>query len=195
MLKLLRRGSLAALAVSILAPAGAQAALCPAQPTAQRFLQWADPAWYAAVPGGGFEPSTPAWTLTGGAVAVEGNEPFYIGGAGDHRSLQLPSGATGTSPAICIGVDHPTLRLLVSHSGGSTGSRLTVSAIVRDLGGGERTLPIAALTANDWGPTAPLPVGLNLLALALPQSVAFRFDASGGKWAIDDVYVDPYGKG
>jgi hypothetical protein len=195
MLKLLMRGVLAGLVLSILAPAGSPAALCPAQPVAQRFLPWADPAWYAAVPGGGFEPSTPAWTLTGGAVAVEGNEPFYIGAAGDHRALRLPSGATGTSPAICIGADHPTLRLLVSNSGGSLGSRLTVSAVVRDVGGGERTLPIAALAADEWAPTAPLPVALNVLALALPQSVAFRFEAAGGNWAIDDVYVDPYGKG
>jgi hypothetical protein len=25
--------------------------------------------------------------------------------------------------------------------------------------------------------------------------VAFRFRADGGDWLIDDVYVDPYGKG
>jgi hypothetical protein len=195
MLKLVMRGVFAGLALLILAPAGSQAAFCPAEPIAQRFLPWADPAWYAAVPGGGFEPSTPAWTLTGGAAAAEGNEPFYIGGAGDHRSLRLPSGATATSPAICIGAEHPTLRLLVSNSDGSPGSQLTVSAVVRDIGGGERTLPLAALAADEWAPTAPLPLALNLLALALPQSVAFRFDAAGGKWAIDDVYVDPYGKG
>lgn len=181
------------LALSILAPAAAHAAPCPAQPLAQRFLPWADPAWYAALPGGGFELSTPAWMLTGGAAAVEGNEPFQIGNAGDHRSLQLPPDASGTSPAICLGADHPTLRLLVSNRGGtlgSPGSRLTVSAVV-----GGRTLPIATLTAGDWTPTAPLPVALNVLAVALPQSVAFRFDATGGTWAIDDVYVDPYGKG
>ena len=189
MFKLVRRGVLAGLALSILAPAGAQAAFCPAQPVAQRFLPWADPSWYAELPGGGFEPSTPAWTLTGGAAAVEGNEPFYIGGAGDHRSLRLPPGATGTSPAICLGADHPTLRLLVSNSGATLGS-LTVSAVVRG-----RTLPIATLTAGDWAPTAPLPVALNVLALASPQSVAFRFGAANGSWAIDDVYVDPYGKG
>jgi hypothetical protein len=187
MLKLAMRGVLAGLALTILAPAGAQAAPCPAQPVAQRFLQWADPAWYAGLPGGGFEPSTPAWTLTGGAGAVEGNEPFYIGGAGDHRSLRLPSSATATSPAICLGADHPTLRLLVS---GSPGSRLTVSAVA-----GQRSLPIATLVAGRWSPSAPLPVALNVLSVALPQSVAFRFQASGGRSAIDDVYIDPYGKG
>jgi hypothetical protein len=190
MLKLVLRGVLAGLALSILAPAAAQAApLCPAQPVAQRFLRWADPAWYAALPDGGFESSTPAWTLTGGAAAVEGNEPYHIGNAADHRSLRLPSGATGTSPAICLGAEHPTLRLLVSNSSGALGT-LTVSAVV-----GGRALPIATLTAGEWTPTAPLPVALNVLALASPQSVAFRFDATGGNWAIDDVYVDPYGKG
>ena len=43
----------------------------------------------------------------------------------------------------------------------------------------ERTLPIAAPAADEWAPTAPLPVALNVLALVLPQSVAFRFDATG----------------
>jgi hypothetical protein len=194
MFKLVLRGVLAALALSILAPAAAGAATCPAQPVAQRFLPWADPAWYAALPGGGFEPATPAWTLSGGAAAVEGNEPFYIGGAGDSRSLRLPPGASGTSPAICLGPGHPTLRLLVSDDG-ALGSRLTVSAVVRDPGEQERSLPIATLTGGRWGPSAPLPVAVNVLSLAAPQAVAFDFGASGGTWAIDDVYVDPYGKG
>jgi hypothetical protein len=194
MFKLVMRGVLAGLALSIIAPGGAQAALCPVQPVAQRFLPWADPAWYAAVPGGNFEPSAPAWTLARGAAAVEGNEPFYIGGASDHSSLWLPPGATGTSPAICIGADHPTLRLLVSNSGALPGSHLTVSAVT-NADGGERTLPLATLVADQWSPTAPVPVALNVLALASSQSVAFRFDAAGGSWAIDDVYVDPYGKG
>ena len=189
MFKLVMRGVLAGLAVSMLAPTGARAVPCPTQPLAQRFLAWADPAWYAALPGGSFEPSAPDWTLTGGAAAVEGNEPFFIGTASDHRSLRLPSGATGTSPAICLGADHPTLRLLVKNGGGALGS-LTVSAVVRG-----RALPLATLTGGDWAPTAPLPVALNVLALATPQTVAFRFAATGGRWAIDDVYVDPYGKG
>src|SRR4051794_37923977 len=152
MLKLVMRGVLVGLALSILAPAGARAGQCPAQPVAQRFLPWADPAWYAALPGGGFEPSTPAWTLAGGAAAVEGNEPFYIGGASDYRSLRLPAGASATSPAICLGADHPTLRLLVSNSGSALGS-LTVSA-----GGGGGPLPLAPPAAGGGGPAAPPPV-------------------------------------
>jgi hypothetical protein len=196
MIKLTSRGVIAVgLALLVLAsPPGASAAACPPQPVAQRFMQWRDPAWYAALPGGGFEEGTAAWTLTGGSAVAEGNEPFYIGTPADHRSLQLPPGASATSPAICIGAGHPTLRLLV-RNGGSATSSLTVSAVARSVQGETLTVPLAALAARDWSPTAPIPVALNALAPALPQSVAFRFDAAGGDWSIDDVYVDPYGKG
>jgi hypothetical protein len=196
MIQVTLRGVVAGLALLILAPpAGASAGLCATQPVAQRFMPWSDPAWYASVPGGGFEEGTAAWTLADGAAVAEGNEPFYIGSTTDHRSLELPPGASGTSPFICIGADHPTLRLLVRNIGPPTG-RLTVSAVVSGLAGETRTLPVATLAARDWAPTTPIPVTLNVLALALPQSVAFRFDAdaAGGRWAIDDVYVDPYGK-
>src|SRR4051794_41800429 len=118
MLKLVMRGVLVGLALSILAPAGARAGQCPAQPVAQRFLPWADPAWYAALPGGGFEASTPAWTLAGGAAAVEGNEPFYIGGASDHRSLRLPAGASGASPGAWPGAHPPPPRPPGCNTGG-----------------------------------------------------------------------------
>jgi hypothetical protein len=193
--KLTLCGAVAAgLALLLASPAGASVGSCPSQPVAQRFLQWSDPAWYAALPGGGFEPATAPWTLTGGAVVAEGNEPFHIGTAADHRSLQLPPGASATSPAICIGVEHPTLRL-VARNGGSATAPLTVSAVVSDPTGGKRSILLAALTARDWAPTAPIPVTLNALALALPQSAAFRFSSAGGAWAIDDVYIDPYGKG
>jgi hypothetical protein len=196
MIQLTLRGVVAGLALLILAPpVGASAGLCPTQPIAQRFMPWSDPAWYASVPGGGFEEGSAAWTLADGAAVAEGNEPFYIGSTTDHRSLELPPGASGTSPFVCIGADHPTLRLLVRNIGPPTG-RLTVSAVVSGLAGETRSLPVATLTARDWAPTTPIPVTLNVLALALPQSVAFRFDAdaAGGRWAIDDVYVDPYGK-
>jgi hypothetical protein len=189
------RGVLAGLALLLLAPpAGASAGLCPSQPVAQRFAPWSDPAWYAGLPGGGFEVGTAAWTLAGGGAVGEGNEPFHIGTPADHRSLRLPPGGSGTSPAICIGADHPTLRLVARNGGPPTGS-LTVSAVVSGLTGETRAIPLATLTARDWEPTAPIPVTLNVLALALPQSVAFRFEAAGGDWAIDDVYIDPYGKG
>jgi hypothetical protein len=52
------------------------------------------------------------------------------------------------------------------------------------------------LAANGaWAPTPPIAIWANALSLLVPQQVAFRFAADGGEWQIDDVYVDPYGKG
>jgi hypothetical protein len=53
------------------------------------------------------------------------------------------------------------------------------------------------ITAGEWAPTPLLPVVLNALSLLRSQSVAYRFAPAddSGRWWIDDVYVDPYGKG
>ena len=59
-----------------------------------------------------------------------------------------------------------------------------------------RTQQIAMLAANgSWAPTPPIAIFANALSLVIPQQVRFRFTADGAKWQVDDVYVDPYGKG
>jgi hypothetical protein len=60
-------------------------------------------------------------------------------------------------------------------------------------------LPIGAYSATSaWQPTTPLALVANAFALSGDTvDVAFRFtplDALG-KWAIDDVYVDPFRHG
>jgi hypothetical protein len=183
------------LALAALASAGtpaAQAAGCPEQPLSQTFLPWLDVAWYVQAPGGGFEGGTGEWTLTGGAKIVDGNEPFLAGG----RSLALPTGASATSAPMCIGIDHPTLRLFARNTG-APGSALAVSVVFSDLLGVTRSLPVGVIGAGDaWSPTPVMPILVNLLALTGDQQVAFRFTAPAdrGEWTIDDVYVDPYKK-
>jgi hypothetical protein len=193
-----RYGSLVAgLAVLILGlPADAHAAVCLGQPLAQRFLPWHDPGWYASVPDGGFEKGAASWTLAGGAAAVEGNEPYHVGNRSDHQSLALPSGASATSPAMCISTGHPTLRFFARNNG-SRAAALTLSAVFRDLSGRTQTVSIGAITAGEWAPTPLLPVVFNALSPVSTQSIAFRFAPADdrGRWRIDDVYVDPYGKG
>jgi hypothetical protein len=185
---------LAAAVLGLPAPAGAAA--CPAVPLAQRFLPWKDPGWYASVPGGGFESAGAGWKLAGGAAATEGNEPYKVGTPQDHLSLALPDGASATSPAVCVGPADPTLRLFARNAG-SSHSGLTVSAVTRDLTGATRTTPIAVIAAGEWAPTPLLPVVFNAFSLVQSQSVAYRFAPAdnSGRWSIDDVYVDPYGKG
>jgi hypothetical protein len=182
-----------ALAALALAPSGAHASGCPEQPLSQTFRPWLDVAWYVLAPNGGFEGGSEDWDLKGGAAVVDGNEPFLSG----DRALALPGGASATSAPMCIGIEHPTIRLFARNTG-APAAALTVSVVFRDpLLGSQRTLPVGVIGAGDsWSPTPIVPVGVNLLSLARDQQVAFRFTAADdrGEWTIDDVWVDPYKK-
>jgi hypothetical protein len=181
---------LAALALAM--PAQARAAGCPGQPAAQTFLPWLDVAWYVPAPDGGLEGGGEEWKLTGGAAVVDGNQPYL---AGD-RSLALPAGASATTAPMCVGIEHPTIRLFARNTG-APDSALAVSAVFRDPLGGRRSLPVGVLGAGArWAPTPIMPIVANLLALTGDQRAAFRFTPLDGRgeWAIDDVYVDPYNK-
>ena len=188
--------ALTALALGFAPPTSAAASGCPVQPTAQRFLRWADPGWYAPLTDSGFETGA-GWTLTGGAAVVDGNEPFFIGSPADAHSLSLSSGASAASTPMCLQLASPTLRLLIRNQGDAT-ARLTVSAIVTDALGARRTVPLTSLLGSaQWAPSPPIPVLVDAASALQPQQVGFRFTAAGtgGRWTIDDVYVDPYGKG
>ncbi len=177
-------------------PLVASAADCDAQELSQPFAPWLDPAQYTLAPDGGFEDRGRSWDLDGGAEVVDGNEPYYVRDAGDSRSLRLPSGASAKSSAMCVGIEHPTLRFFARNTG-SPLSSLRVDVHFEDAAGEVHSLPIGVVRANgSWQPTAPMVLGVNLLAL-LPgerTAVAFEFtvQGSGGNWRIDDVYVDPY---
>jgi hypothetical protein len=119
-----------------------------------------------------------------------------VGGADDGHSLALGDGGSATTPPVCIDVEHPTIRLFARNAGSSWGD-LHVSVRVRGLLGLWLTLPIGTVSAGaEWAPTHSLPVIANLLSLIRDgQAVYFRFEAAGGDWSIDDLYVDPYTKG
>lgn len=187
--------------------AGAQAGIlsvlpgsCTNQPASQPFAKWGDTNSYTPVPGGSFEASTPAWTLSGSAKIVSGNETYYVASKSDSHSLSLPSGSTATSPASCTNIYHPTVRLFVQNTGAST-SHLTVQALYPGLLGSVQTATLANLTGTStWQPSPAMTLLVtNLLAtLSLDQTaIAFRFIPADktGSWRIDDVYLDPYGRG
>ena len=171
---------------------------CDQQVLEQPFLPWADPAQYTLLPEGSFAQGARSWQLSGASVVGE-NEPFRV--RGDHRpaSLRLDAGGSATSPALCVGIAHPTLRFFARNDGPTT-STLSVEALFEDANGQVQSVSLGQVAGHAaWGPTLPLPVVANLLAV-LPDEqtpVAFRFSTSksGGAWLIDDVYVDPYFKG
>jgi hypothetical protein len=175
---------------------------CDTQQLSQPFAPWADFANYTPVPGGSFEAGAPAWTLTGGAKVVSGNESFGVRSKSDSRSLSIPQGSTATSRSICVGLGEPTLRWFQKQSGGLLGlgsltSAMTVEVLFEDSLGQTLALPIGAGALNSgWAPSLPAVVTANLLPLLPGQktAVAFRFRALTGNWTIDDVYVDPYSR-
>ena len=168
---------------------------CEDQTFEQPFLPWADVANYVLAPNGTFEQGAARWTLSGGASPVGGNETYYVHAAGEATSLAMPSDSVATSNAMCVGIEHPTLRLF-ARSTGSALSSLDVEVLFEDAAGSVHSLTIGRLSAgSSWKPTVVMPIVANLLPL-LPgerTAVAFRFSAhGGGTWQIDDVYVDPY---
>jgi hypothetical protein len=166
---------------------------CDAQSTSRVFAPWLDFANYFLAPDGGFENGAEGWALDGASV-VDGNESYNVTGPGA-SSLSVPSGASATSPSICVGVDRPSVRFFVKKNGGGLLSSLRVDALVEDNLGLIRSLPVGVVGGTgSWNPSSQMIVLASLLPL-LPGShtpVEFRFTAQGGSWQVDDVHVDPY---
>lgn len=175
------------------AAAAGTAAGCPAVPTVNPFAAWGDAADYQLAPDGGFEAGATTWKLAGGARAVEGNEPFKVGRASDHRSLELPARASATTAPICIGVEHRTMRFFDT---GDRSAALTVEALYTTRDGKPASASLGTVRGSGaWAPSDSLPMRVNELAAGFgnAMSVRLRFTASGADSSrIDDVYVDPY---
>jgi hypothetical protein len=197
-------GVLAGAALAAAAPGVASAGIlvasapsCSNANLEQPFQRWRDNSNYFLVPGGNFE-GLSGWRLDGGARVVSGNEPWQVHGDAGTRSLLVPAGGSVVTPAVCVGLEHPTLRLFARRSSTSllsSVSTLSVSVIFETSVGLTAEVPIGVVAGGtSWQPTLPYLVVANLLPL-LPGNytpVAFRFSAVGlSDWRIDDVYVDP----
>jgi hypothetical protein len=180
-------------AVFVTTPASAGLGIACPNPTVQTFQHWGDVSFYSFLPDGGFETGGAGWKLAGGATVVSGNETFAVHGVRDSHSLVLPSGSSGTTPPMCIGLLSSHMRFFVRNSG-NTSSRLRIQVIYNGgLGAVLGILDVGSVAAgSSWEPSPSVLMLGGLLPL-LTQSVQFRFlpADSTGKWQIDDVYVDP----
>ncbi len=179
----------------------AGAASCGDQTVEKPFLRFLDPLPYTPVPGGTFE-GVHGWQLAGGARVVSGNEPYYVAGRSHQRSLSLPPGASATSPAVCAGILHPTVRFFAT--GGSLTAPLRIDAVVTDpVLGLIKTIPLVHPVMPAWSPSLPLPVLVNLGGIldldgdrSSTTQLSFRFSNPSrlfaAAWKVDDVYVDPW---
>ena len=112
------------------APASAGLGLACPSPTSTPFAAWSDYAHYAFAPDGGFESGGSGWSLNGGARAASGNESFYVHSNTDKTSLSLPTGASATSPGMCISLLSSKMRFVAR---GDSGSKVKVQIVYRGL--------------------------------------------------------------
>jgi hypothetical protein len=157
------------------------------------FAPWADPATYVAAPGGDLE-DIEQWSANKHASTAE-NSPFRSGSS----SLFLGDKGEAISPAICVSVGHPTIRLFAANTGGAD-SELEVEILYEGFDGKVKKLKVARLQGGpEWAPTSIVPIYVNLLGAASEDgytAIAVRFKAhdvkiKGGGWKVDDLYVDP----
>ena len=189
---------LSAVAVFVV-PAAAQAA-CQSTPVTKPFKVFGDQNDYSLVPNGGFEAGAGGWSLSRASVTY-GNERWKVGGSGDSKSLAIDATGTAVSPAVCIDINRPTVRFFARRTGGSWGV-LNLRVRFKDSSGHTNETTVAALDSNfgtAWGasPIYNIASMIGLWNADQDSAVQFVFDPEnyGGSWAIDDVYVDPYGRG
>lgn len=151
------------------------------------FAQFGDSNAYFGFMNNGFELGSYGWSLSGGASVGFGNEPWYVNGPGV-RSLTLPQGATATSPAFCINLLDPAIRMFAR---GANGGDLEVQVVFRGLTGNLLGILNYGQVAGtgQWAPTGRIS---SALALPLLTSAAqIRVTAASGTWQVDDAFVDP----
>jgi hypothetical protein len=171
-----------------------EAARCEGRVIEQPFTAWEDSADYFLAPDGDFSSGAAGWQLDGADVVAD-NEPWNVHGSETAAAVSIPSGASATSPQICVAQDDPTMRFF-ARSSADAGRTLDVEVLYTDGDGNEQALTIGTISGDstlDWTPVTALPITAN----SYEMTVAFRFTARGpdNEWLIDDVYIDPYRKG
>lgn len=182
----------------------ASASSCDSGANAQPFAQFGDDNQYFTVPGGGFEGGAAGWSLSRARV-IGDQEPWQVSGDNGSHALDIAPGGTAVSPAVCVGIDNPSMRFFARRSGGGvlgTASQLLVTARVETSLGVVVDVPVGAISSltngTAWSKTPSQIVLASLLPL-LPDAhtpIQFRFTPVGtADWVIDDVFVDPHCRG
>jgi hypothetical protein len=167
---------------------------CEGRVIEQPFTPWEDTLDYFLAPDGDFSAGGLGWDLAGAEIVAD-NEPWFVHGGDTPAAVRMESGASATSPTICVGEDDPTMRFFARSVGDPTGT-LDVEVLYTDADGIPQALTIGTITgdsAAEWTPVAPLAITANTYEM----TVSFRFTAqgTGSTWLVDDVYIDPYRKG
>jgi hypothetical protein len=178
----------------------------PHVPCSERYIEhpfaaWDDNADYFLIKEGNLaSDATYDWSFGGGELTAE-NNPYSLHPE-EESSLALSEGDSAESPTTCVTVNDPTMRFFVRNTGAETGT-LSIDAVYLDTNFEEHNYHLGTLTSQDageaWTPSPVLDLAAPLVELLDDNEtpVTFRFTAEGegSGWLVDDVYVDPYGKG
>jgi hypothetical protein len=173
----------------------AAAATCGFQNPSQVFAAWGDNADYSLAPQGDLS-TTSGWTLNHTTLAAD-HDPFS---AATGSLLFAQGDSEAISPAMCVNLTNPTIRLFLKDSGGNGKSDIKVDVLYEDLNGNVQHLTLAKLRAGStWSPSITIPIGVNVLSTANASgvtAVAFDFKVEGLQKnetiSIADLYVDPF---
>jgi len=173
----------------------ASAESCADPEVAPLLSSFKDDDLYAPAPGGVFEDGAGGWLLESGANVAPAIGGIFGASGG---ALQLPVGASATSPMFCVDERYPHFRFAYAAGSDQEDADVRVEVIYPGLGDKNvrRAKDFKAKHGHGWGlserikldPTHGLKQGgWRLLAL--------RFQVRGGKPGafvrIDDVLVDP----
>ena len=174
---------------------------CSERTIEQPFAAWDDNADYFMIKEGNLgSDAIYDWDFGGGELVAENNTNSLH--PEEESSLSLSEGDSAESPTTCVTVDDPTMRFFVRNTGAETGT-LSVDAVYLDENLEEQVYHLGTLTSedagNEWAPSPVLELAAPLVELLedgeTPIALRFTADGEGSSWLVDDVYVDPYGKG
>ena len=159
---------------------------------------------YVLAPGGSFEqPGTPGWQLSAGASVAPGDDTFtaadkIITSHADGSMLQLSSGATAISPAMCVDLNYPLFRFTSRAITTPDDAEIQVEVVypnasnpafeeLKKFDGRQGDFKASKWYVSDEIDLKPDLGG----SQSGGRLAALRFTALKGTWRIDDVYVDP----
>jgi hypothetical protein len=148
-------------------------------------------------PGGSFESGTSGWGLSNAGV-VAGNESYNL--TPGTKSLAIESGGSAATPRVCVSSKYPSFRFVARQLSGGSNANLNVSVRWVNLLGASASVSAGNVGAGGaWTPSAVMMTDESLPLVGgvvgvLTLEVSLVFQASGGSFAIDDVYIDPYSR-
>jgi hypothetical protein len=122
---------------------------------------------------------------------VAGNEPFFLSGLSDRRSLRLGAGGSVTTPKLCVSPELPHLRFVAKASGSG---QLDVEVRVYGSNGKVVDSSSGSISPSKhvvWAPSRMVDLKSDNFAAGETGQVTVTFK-SQGDWLVDDVFVDPY---